>query len=216
MASKTFSIEVNQTSNIIWEINGSEVQSNKNVTNSYYTNASAQEGVWTVAATVSNSNGTGNEVWIWTVRAPTPTPTEAETVTPKEPSISLSMRREGSAVYSIVVFLKHEGGDSLNLKYAKIALSTRRGTVIFEPASGTDNYFSKGDEIYITTMKYDPFAGGALSDYNTIGFYKNGTMMPSLGGTMTTDTLPYIVPADTISGEVYFIPTGRLLASKSV
>lgn len=211
--SRTFSIEVNQTSDIIWEINGSEVQSNKNVTKSSYTNASAQEGVWMVAARASNSNGTSSKVWIWTVKAPTPTPTEAETVTPKEPDIALSIRWEGSDVYSIVLFLKHIDGDTLNLRQAKIVLSTRRGIVIFDPASSTDSYFSKGDEIYITTMKY---VSGELSSYNTMGFYKNGTMTSNLGATVTTDTLSYIVPMDTISCEVFFIPTGKLLASISI
>ena len=68
--SRTFSITVNQTVDVSWQINGTEVQTNTSVTEASYTNASAVIGVWNVSAIASNANGTAIQTWIWTVTAP--------------------------------------------------------------------------------------------------------------------------------------------------
>ena len=71
-ATRTFNITINQTVNVSWQINGTEVQTNTSVTEASYTNASAAIGTWNVSAIVNNTNGTAIQTWIWTVEAPSP------------------------------------------------------------------------------------------------------------------------------------------------
>ncbi|KAF5415525.1 MAG: hypothetical protein C5S48_05715 [Candidatus Methanogaster sp.] len=66
-ATRTFSIEIDQTVNATWLINGSEVQTNESVTAASYTNTSAEVGCWNVSAVASNGNGTVMQEWAWTV-----------------------------------------------------------------------------------------------------------------------------------------------------
>lgn len=70
-ATRIFSITINQTVNVIWQINGTEVQTNASVTEASFTNTSAAVGTWNVSAVVTNTNGTDMQTWIWTV-APSP------------------------------------------------------------------------------------------------------------------------------------------------
>jgi len=69
-ANRTFEITITQTVNVSWQINGTEVQTNASVTETSYTNTSAVNGIWNVAAIVSNANGTGMQTWTWTVTSP--------------------------------------------------------------------------------------------------------------------------------------------------
>jgi len=82
--SRTFNISINQTVNISWQINGTEVQTNESVTESVYTNASAVIGTWNVSAIATNTT-TGlsdTHTWIWCVTlTPTATPTPAVNMT---------------------------------------------------------------------------------------------------------------------------------------
>jgi len=66
-ATRTFNVTVNQTVNVSWQINGTEVQLNEGVTEATYTNQSAAEGTWNVSAIVTNANGTDMQVWVWNV-----------------------------------------------------------------------------------------------------------------------------------------------------
>ncbi|MCW3133261.1 MAG: hypothetical protein N2V78_02900, partial [Methanophagales archaeon] len=89
--SRTFNISINQTADISWQINGTEVQTNESVTEAVYTNTSAVVGIWNVSAIATNTtNGTSDmHSWIWQVTSisalnitPTPTPTPTPAVTP--------------------------------------------------------------------------------------------------------------------------------------
>jgi hypothetical protein len=64
---RTFNITVDQTVNVSWQINGTEVLSQSSVTESTYTNTSAVMGTWNVTAIVDNVNGTDMQTWIWNV-----------------------------------------------------------------------------------------------------------------------------------------------------
>ncbi|MEA1895254.1 MAG: hypothetical protein U9N36_08665, partial [Euryarchaeota archaeon] len=64
---REFSIEIDQTVNVTWLINGSEVQTNESVTAALYTNTSAEVGCWNVSAVASNGNDTAMQEWTWTV-----------------------------------------------------------------------------------------------------------------------------------------------------
>jgi C1A family cysteine protease len=69
-AKRSFNITINQTVNVSWQINGTEVQTNASVTKARYTNMSAVNGTWNVSAVVSNANGTDMQTWVWTVTSP--------------------------------------------------------------------------------------------------------------------------------------------------
>ena len=65
--SRTFNITINQTVNVRWLINGTEVQTNESVTEASYTDESAVAGYWNVTAYVYNANGSDVQTWWWTV-----------------------------------------------------------------------------------------------------------------------------------------------------
>ena len=73
-ATRTFNVTVNQTVNVSWLVNGTQVQYNNTggVTEASYTNTSAILGTWNVSAVASNTNGTDMQTWIWTVEEPSP------------------------------------------------------------------------------------------------------------------------------------------------
>ncbi|NQE04645.1 hypothetical protein C5S32_02130 [ANME-1 cluster archaeon GoMg1] len=82
--SRTFNITVNQTVNISWQINGTEVQTNESITEAAYTNASAVIGTWNVSAVATNTTTGLSDMrtWIWSVTlTPTITPTPAVNIT---------------------------------------------------------------------------------------------------------------------------------------
>ena len=66
-AIRTFNLTVNETVNLTWYINGTQVSSNSSVTAGNYTNTSAKSGTWNVSAVANNSNGSVTKTWIWTV-----------------------------------------------------------------------------------------------------------------------------------------------------
>ena len=68
-ATRAFNVTVNQTVNVSWLINGTEVQTNESVTEASYTNTSAATGTWNVSANASNANGTDMRQWDWIVTA---------------------------------------------------------------------------------------------------------------------------------------------------
>ena len=95
--SRTFSISIDQSVDIVWQINGTEVQTDEDVTEASYTNASTVLGTWNVSA-IGTSRETGlsdMHTWIWNVTAAvgttptskvnitsTPSPTPAPPATP--------------------------------------------------------------------------------------------------------------------------------------
>ena len=66
---RTFTITMDQTVNISWQINGTAVKYNRGVTEAFYTNRSANIGTWNVSAIACNENGRVVQTWIWNVRA---------------------------------------------------------------------------------------------------------------------------------------------------
>lgn len=66
-ASRSFNITANQTVDVTWYINGTEVSNQTGTKESSYTNTSAAVGTWIVNATATNSNGTTSLEWVWIV-----------------------------------------------------------------------------------------------------------------------------------------------------
>jgi hypothetical protein len=95
--SRTFAITIDQSVDIVWQLNGTEVQTDEDVTEASYTNAGAVLGTWNVSAigTSGETGLSGMHTWIWNVTAAagttptsavditsTPSPTPAPTATP--------------------------------------------------------------------------------------------------------------------------------------
>ncbi len=76
-APRTFTVTVNQPLNVIWLINGAQVQNTATTganNQSTYTNTSAVQGTWNVSAIAQKTgDGTAMQTWTWNVgAAPTP------------------------------------------------------------------------------------------------------------------------------------------------
>ncbi|MDY0386395.1 MAG: S-layer protein domain-containing protein [Methanolobus sp.] len=79
--SQVFTVDTNQIANIIWYINGAEIQTNTSQTSANYTNTTAPVDTYTVKATASNANGSAEKIWTWDVTA-----TPAPSITLDDPS----------------------------------------------------------------------------------------------------------------------------------
>ena len=101
--SRTFSVSVDQTVDISWEINRTEVQTDESVTEAAYTNTSAVVGTWQVSAIATNKTTGLSEMhtWIWNVTpalTATPTPAVNITATPSPtPSQSSTLKSAPTA-----------------------------------------------------------------------------------------------------------------------
>ena len=69
-ATQTFNLTFNQTVDLAWYINGTQVSSNSSVIAANYTNTSAKSGTWELSAVANNSNGSVVQTWIWNVSDP--------------------------------------------------------------------------------------------------------------------------------------------------
>ena len=92
--SMTFEITTDQKVDISWQMNGTEVQTDGDITGAIYTNTNAVAGIWNVSAiAISTETGLSTmRTWIWSVASastealgvtPTSTPTLAPGETPK-------------------------------------------------------------------------------------------------------------------------------------
>ncbi len=70
MTSRKFGLSTDQLTDMVWYINGTEVQSNLSVSSSAYTNDSAPDGLWNVTVVASNINGSVSYTWIWNTSIP--------------------------------------------------------------------------------------------------------------------------------------------------
>jgi len=70
-ALRMFNVTVNQTVNVIWLINGVQVQTDTGVTSSY-TNTSAVQGTWNITVVAKNDNGSATHKRDWVVTVPGP------------------------------------------------------------------------------------------------------------------------------------------------
>ncbi|MBC2706942.1 MAG: hypothetical protein HF977_04315 [ANME-2 cluster archaeon] len=68
-ATRKFTIFMDQSVNVNWYINGTEIQFNESVSNAEYTNTSASAGTWIISAIANNANGIATQNWTWTVMA---------------------------------------------------------------------------------------------------------------------------------------------------
>ena len=66
-ATRTFSATTDQIVDVLWQINGTTVQTDSGVTSASHTNTSAAHGIWNVSAVVENAKGTDMQEWSWTV-----------------------------------------------------------------------------------------------------------------------------------------------------
>ena len=98
--SRTFSITVNQTVNVSWQINGTEILNQTGVTESTYTGINATPGKWNVTAIAGNVNGTVSHNWEWIV---TPAQTEAPSIISFAPPLSVSDTIGASRTFNVTI-----------------------------------------------------------------------------------------------------------------
>jgi iron complex transport system substrate-binding protein len=69
--SRTFAISIDQSVDIVWQLNGTEVQRDEDVTEASYTNASAVLGTWNVSVIATNRETSLSDMhaWVWNVTA---------------------------------------------------------------------------------------------------------------------------------------------------
>ncbi|MDK2891609.1 S-layer protein domain-containing protein, partial [Methanohalophilus sp.] len=67
--SQTFSVNVTETVDVIWQIDGVNLTTNTSVTSASYTNSTTPVGSHTVKAIAENANGTDEATWTWNVDA---------------------------------------------------------------------------------------------------------------------------------------------------
>jgi iron complex transport system substrate-binding protein len=101
--SRTFAISIDQSVDIVWQLNGTEVQTDEDVTEASYTNASAVLGIWNVSAIATNRETglSGIHTWVWNVTpafTTTPTPVVNITATPSPMPSSSSTSKFAPAV----------------------------------------------------------------------------------------------------------------------
>ena len=65
--SPDFSVNINETANVTWFLNGSLVKTDASVTTSEYSNDGASAGEYNLTAKAQNANGTDQYIWTWTV-----------------------------------------------------------------------------------------------------------------------------------------------------
>ena len=95
-ATRSFSVTVNQTVDVIWYIDTTEVFRETGVTNSTYTNQSAVKGIREVKVVVENDNGTDSARWEWHVSDPLPPAVLAST--PSSPVYDLDGDRRNFSI----------------------------------------------------------------------------------------------------------------------
>jgi endonuclease/exonuclease/phosphatase family metal-dependent hydrolase len=66
-ASRSFNITANQTVDVKWYINGTEVFNQTGTNESSYTDTSAAQGTWNMTAVAQNANGSAMQKWTWVV-----------------------------------------------------------------------------------------------------------------------------------------------------
>ncbi len=69
---RTFTININQTVDVSWQIDGMEVSHQTDVNASSYSNDSAVPGTWNISALAWNSNGSDMQTWVWKVKQQVP------------------------------------------------------------------------------------------------------------------------------------------------
>ncbi|MEA2076075.1 MAG: CARDB domain-containing protein, partial [Euryarchaeota archaeon] len=163
-AVRTFNVTINQTANVSWLINATEVLNKPNVDFSEYTNTSAVPGYWNVTAYAYNENGNDTRTWWWTV---------TEDITPpkivdREPTGT----KESIKTNITATFSERMNPSTLNNATIKIVANStgisvtgdiiydNRTTVTFNPVSWLD--YNETYNVTITTGVQD-LAGNNMS-----------------------------------------------------
>ncbi len=129
-ATRTFNVTVNQTVNVTWYINGTQVQFNESVTDAVYTNNSASAGIWNVTSVAANANGSAVQKWVWIVETPPPNKIVAK-IEIKPETLNLASKGKFTAFITLP-----EGFDAEDID---------PGTVVCEGAPAVKGKVSKKD-----------------------------------------------------------------------
>ncbi|AGB50279.1 S-layer-related duplication domain protein [Methanomethylovorans hollandica DSM 15978] len=99
--SQDFSVNINETADVTWFLNGTLVNTDEAVTTSTYSNDDASAGVYNVTAVTQNANGTDQYIWIWTVNSTpltitgyNPDDTTPESITGESVNFDVTLNQE--------------------------------------------------------------------------------------------------------------------------
>ncbi|MDO9097876.1 MAG: S-layer protein domain-containing protein, partial [Candidatus Methanoperedens sp.] len=196
--SVNFTVSFDQTVNVIWYINGTNVSSNTSVTSAYYLNNSPSTGTWNITVVGSNANGTASYKWLWTVR-----PRSYETgnrIWDSTKEMNLTYTWNPMSFYAFYYDVDNNvGNESL-----KIILD-----------SNTDRNIQENTLVYSTAPENVSFKYKKWGFYNVVGFmaekyfaaYTAGTSTEITGGspksTIGSKQLHKILMDDDTSRAVY-------------
>jgi len=147
-----FNITVNQTVNVIWYVNGIEVSSQNDVTESSYTNTSEVPGTWNINATVLNSNGTDSKEWIWSVTSSELPPDPVTVAPPVDPTVATSIATATEFLYT--------GSNPIQTGVAPDTIEARRVAVLRGRVLTREGTNLSGVNI---TILYHPEFGSTMS-----------------------------------------------------
>jgi flagellin-like protein len=100
------------------------------------------------------------------------------------------------------LILKHRGGDMIDLSEVKIVVLNASRTQIWSPASSESHPFDLGERM--------------LLDLSEPGEGVEHPFGVSLNPTEEMDNYEDIIPGDTITVQLFYIPNGRLISTTSV
>ncbi|WP_292342859.1 S-layer protein domain-containing protein, partial [Methanohalophilus sp. DAL1] len=151
--SQEFAVNLNESSNVSWYINGSSVDSATNVTSDTYSNSSAEVGIYNVtvmAESVANGETSSYE-WIWEVYYPEPpepqitsndptSPTSSYTGVPKTFSIEIDQNVNVTWQIDDVNLTTNESVTSASYTNSSAPVGNYTVKAIAENANGSDEF----------------------------------------------------------------------------
>ncbi len=191
-ANRTFNITANQTVNVTWYINSTQVQFNGTVSSASYTNNSAANGTWIVNATATNANGTVSIEWVWIVN-PSSSPLIITITSPDNNSyngtgnvnVTVKLSKTGTALLNWNGANESMDGAGTNLYKDKTGLlSGKYNFMIFANDSAGNRNISETRTITVNRTTTIPL------DIDTSTFVLNNSINISSPGGNVTVTIP--------------------------
>ncbi|MCE8423077.1 MAG: PGF-pre-PGF domain-containing protein, partial [Candidatus Methanoperedens sp.] len=177
-AIRTFSITANQTVNVTWYINGTEVKSGEKGVTSAYTNTSAAQGTWIVNATATNANDTVSKEWKWIVNPPliitiTSPDNNSENIN-GDIIVTVNLNRDGTAL------LNWNGANESMIKagtsFYKNKTGLPSGNYSFQIYANDSNGVINASETRIVTVNKTLIDNTIGNFINTSNFIVNSTL----------------------------------------
>ncbi len=180
--SQNFTVTFNQTVDVTWYKNGTNVSSNTSVTSSSYFGTNPSTGTWNITVIGTNVNGTASYSWTWTVRPRTYATGNRIWDASKPDQFSLTYTWNPMSFPGFYYDIKNDVGN----ESIKITLN-----------GYTSRTVSKGNIVYTTTPDTVNFGYSVFGSYQVIGFMAE----KYFAGYTQNTTPPNPVPSTTFAGK---------------